>query len=270
MLQKLIAWFIRRSPSTKRRFWKWWYNTFTTKAKDQDFKFMNYGYDEDGFYPELNSEDESERYPIHLYHHVVTQVDISGKRILEVGSGRGGGASYIVRYLNPALVHGIDISESAVELCNEIPQAENLSFGEGDSENVPFENETFDVVLNVESSHCYGDMNKFLSEVKRVLMPGGYFLWCDLRPVNILENLNKQFSKSGLELIQKTDITNNIIIALEKMSESRKASIREKVPKLIRKVFESYAGVKGSYVHDSFINGDLIYISASLKNPINT
>ena len=96
MLQKLLAWFIRRSPSTKRRFWKWWYNTFTTKAKDQDFKFMNYGYDEDGFYPELNSEDESERYPIHLYHHVVTQVDISGKRILEVGSGRGGGASYIV------------------------------------------------------------------------------------------------------------------------------------------------------------------------------
>ena len=109
---------------------------------------MNYGYDEDGFYPELNSEDESERYPIHLYHHVVTQVDISGKRILEVGSGRGGGASYIVRYLNPALVHGIDISESAVELCNEIPQAENLSFGEGDSENIPFEYETFDVVLN--------------------------------------------------------------------------------------------------------------------------
>ena len=168
------------------------------------------------------------------------------------------------------MVHGIDISESAVELCNEIPKAENLSFSEGDSENIPFKNETFDVVLNVESSHCYGDMNKFLSEVKRVLIPGGFFLWCDLRPINILENLNNQFFKSGLELIQKTDITNNIIIALEKMSESRKASIREKVPKLIRKVFESYAGVKGSHVHDSFINGDLIYLSAALKNPINT
>ena len=127
MLQKLIAWFIQRSPSTKRRFWKWWYNTFTTKAKDQDFKFMNYGYDEDGFYPELNSEDESERYPIHLYHHVATQVDISGKTILEVGSGRGGGASYIVRYLNPARVYGIDISDSAVELCNKIHSVQNLT-----------------------------------------------------------------------------------------------------------------------------------------------
>ena len=270
MLQKLLAWFIRRSPSTKRRFWKWWYNAFAKRAKNPDFKFMNYGYDEDGFYPELNSEDESERYPIHLYHHVATQVDISGKTILEVGSGRGGGASYIVRYLNPARVYGIDISDSAVELCNKIHSVQNLSFKEGDSENIPFEDETFEVVLNVESSHCYGDMDKFLSEVKRVLMPGGYFLWCDLRPSNIIEELNIQFSRSGLDLIQKNNITDNIIIALEKMSESRKASIRGEVPKLIRKVFESYAGVKGSSVHNSFLNGNLIYLSAMLKNPINT
>jgi len=113
-------------------------------------------------------------------------------------------------------------------------------------------------------------MDKFLSEVKRVLMPGGYFLWCDLRPSNIIEELNIQFSRSGLDLIQKNNITDNIIIALEKMSESRKASIRGEVPKLIRKVFESYAGVEGSSVHNSFLNGNLIYLSAMLKNPINT
>ena len=82
--------------------------------------------------------------------------------------------------------------------------------------------------------------------------------------------LNIQFSRSGLDLIQKENITDNIIIALEKMSESRKASIRGEVPKLIRKVFESYAGVKGSSVHNSFLNGNLIYLSAMLKNPINT
>jgi hypothetical protein len=48
------------------------------------------------------------------------------------------------------------------------------------------------------------------------------------------------------------------------MSDERRAGIKENVPKFIRKVFESYAGVKGSKVHDSFKNGTLTYWSAAL------
>ena len=35
----------------------------------------------------------------------------------------------------------------------------------GDSENLPFEDNTFDAVLNIESSHCYASMDKFIKEV---------------------------------------------------------------------------------------------------------
>ena len=54
---------------------------------------MNYGYiDLNGELPlELNPDDEEDRYFIQLYHHVATAVDIQGKDVLEVGSGRGGG-----------------------------------------------------------------------------------------------------------------------------------------------------------------------------------
>ena len=265
MFQKFLTWLIHLTPKIKRWFWKWWYNTFAKNTQGSNFKFMNYGYYDDDFFPELLLEDENERYPIHLYHYVASQVEISGKKILEVGSGRGGGASYIARYLNPRSVQAIDIFESAVDLCNKTHLVENLSFQVGDSENIQFNDDEFDVVINVESSHCYGDMEKFLSEVKRILKPGGYFLWCDLRPINILEKLNTQFSESGMTLIQKNNITKNIIIALEKMSDTRKASIKENVPKIIRKTFESYAGVKGSKVYASFINGDLIYLCATIK-----
>ncbi|MBT4370683.1 MAG: class I SAM-dependent methyltransferase [Candidatus Marinimicrobia bacterium] len=226
---------------------------------------MNYGYHADGFNPPLEESDENERYPIHLYHHVAAQIDLTGKTVLEVGSGRGGGASYVTRYLNPMSYVGIDISESAVDLCNKIHHLENLSFQVGDSENIPFKDGRFDVILNVESSHCYGDMDQFMEEVTRVLKPGGHFLWCDLRPINILEKLNTQFAESGMDSIQINNITDNIIIALEKMSDGRRAGIKENVPKFIRKVFESYAGVKGSKMYDSFINGDLIYLCATLK-----
>ena len=58
---------------------------------------MNYGYFAENFYPKLEKNDEPERYPIHLYHRVATQINLSGKKVLEVGSGRGGGLGLSVR-----------------------------------------------------------------------------------------------------------------------------------------------------------------------------
>lgn len=52
---------------------------------------------------------------------------------------------------------------------------------QGIATNLPFTSRSYDIVLNVESSHLYSDMNKFLEEVCRVLKPGGYFCWSDLR-----------------------------------------------------------------------------------------
>ena len=104
MFQKILTWFIQLTPGMKRWFWKWWYNAFAKRAQDDTFKFMNYGYHADGFNPPLQESDENERYPIHLYHHVATQIDITDKAVLEIGSGRGGGASYLTRYLNPIVL----------------------------------------------------------------------------------------------------------------------------------------------------------------------
>jgi hypothetical protein len=88
-----------------------------------------------------------------------------------------------------------------------------------------------------------------------------------LRPGNSKEKTNSHFANSGLQLINKNEITDNIIVALEKMSAGRKSAIKSRVPKLVRNIFESYAGVEGSRVHDSFKNGDLIYLSAAMQKP---
>jgi len=268
MIQKLLVWFIHFSPFTKKWFWKKWYTFFPRLAPNPDFKFMNFGFHEDGLHPDLGENDKLERYPIHLYHYVATQVDLAGKTVLEVGSGRGGGASYIARYLSPDQITGIDISITAVELCERLYKEKNLNFIVGDSENIPSEDESMDVVINVESSHCYGSVDLFLSEVKRVLRPGGHFLFCDLRPAEKLDLLNNQFNISGLELLKKKDITGNVILALEKMSDFRKNAIRAKVPRIIQDVFDSYAGVRGSRTYESFADGSLAYLSAVFQKPV--
>ncbi len=45
-------------------------------------------------------------------------------------------------------------------------------------------------MINIESSHCYGSMTRFLSEVSRVLRPNGYLLLADLRGTDGVEVLH--------------------------------------------------------------------------------
>ena len=234
MIKRIIVQILKLSPSSKRWFWKKWYNIFAKKAQNPDLKLMNYGYDAPNMELKLRSEDELERFSIQLYHYVSMHSDIKNKKVLEVGSGRGGGAAYIARYLDPLSVTGIDISDNAVSLCHNLYKLPNLDFVYGDSENIPFSENKYDVVINVESSHCYGNMERFLSEVYRVLKPGGSFLFCDFRTLEGIEELNENFSKSDLKFINRTDITDNVIKGLDGLSDYREEHIIESVPLLIR------------------------------------
>src|ERR1700752_4130464 len=101
---------------------------------------MNYGFvPPPGAEPlVLRSDDEPDRYWIQLYHQVAGAIALTGRSVLEVGSGRGGGASYVARYLGPRSLVGVDVSNSAVALCKERHHAPGLSFRQGDAEQLPF------------------------------------------------------------------------------------------------------------------------------------
>ena len=265
MLQKVIVWFLKLTPQTKRWFWKRWYNIFARRYNNLSLRCMNYGYYDKGFSPTLLPEDEQERYPLQLYHHVASQARISGKAVLEVGSGRGGGASYIAKTLGPSHYTGIDISSTAVDLCSRFYSQENLDFRVGDSESIPLEDSSVDIVINVESSHCYGSIPRFLKEVHRVLRPGGKFLFCDFRLSSQVDELLSEFAPAGFKQESYSDITPNVIEALRRLSEYRRAEIQSKMPRFLHSTLEAFAGVEGSKVFTSFDDGTLRYISASFE-----
>jgi SAM-dependent methyltransferase len=185
--------------------------------------------------------------------------------VLEVGCGRGGGAAYMLRYLRPASLTGIDLAANAVAFCRRRHCLPCLTFASGDAEAMPFASGSYDVIVNVESSHCYGSMERFLCEVQRVLRPGGYFLFTDHRSRDRLDTLRWQFRSAGLEPLGETDITPNVLRALDLDNDRKLALIRRKAPPLISKRFQQFAGIRGTKTYEAFKSGELIYMSFTLR-----
>jgi len=97
-----------------------WYIRLAAIDRDADMLLMNYGWaalDENQPRLELLPEDEKDRYCIQLYHRTAAAIDLRGLDVLEVGCGRGGGASYIQRYLAPHSMTGLDRTAPGIRFC---------------------------------------------------------------------------------------------------------------------------------------------------------
>ena len=264
MITNILKIIFRNFPKIKGKLWKSWYTYLGSKVISPDLRFMNYGYCSNDFHPTLSLKDEDERYPIHLYHYLCSKIELENLNVIEVGSGRGGGSDYISRTFNPKKVSAVDISRSAIELCARFYTRQNLDFICGNAEDLPFKNNYFDVVLNVESSHCYPSFENFLKEVVRVLKPSSHFLFTDFRPSNELESFNKVIN-DYFEVCLEEEITDNVISALDLMSEKRAEQIKHFLPSFLSHISLSFAGVKGSDLYESFVKKELRYFMYVLK-----
>lgn len=253
-------------------FWKNWYNflAFAFGPDHSDITFMNYGFlpltdsEKNMLNLKLLSIDRSEEFFSNLYHTTISDVQdlLKGSHILEVGAGRGGGASFISRYFSPESYVGLDFSETVVELNNIRHKGiDRLSFQPGNAENIPFPNNSFDFVLNVESSHCYSNITKFFLEVHRVLKPNGYFLMADFRIKESMPLLFMSLKSIGWgEPVKVFDITANVFAALEAYDEIKRAKINNVTSlQFLRKFIGEFAGVSGGKIYESFRNRATLY-----------
>jgi ubiquinone/menaquinone biosynthesis C-methylase UbiE len=259
-------------PAFRRIIWKPVYETMAKNFKDSDWHFMNYGYVPFAWEKALTlrEEDEINRYPLQLYHYLASLIDVSGTEMLEVGSGRGGGASYINKYLKPKQITGLDIAYNAVKLANENHATRGLKFVQGSAENLPFSDESFDVVINVESCHAYGSVPAFLKEVKRVLRPGGYLLCTDMRSPNGMRTLKNNLLATGMCLSKEEVITENVINAIEYEENIKQKRISDNIPKWFTKAFKEFAGVRGSQIYQDLKNSSLVYHRFVLQKHFKT
>ncbi|HUS86220.1 MAG TPA: class I SAM-dependent methyltransferase [Bacteroidales bacterium] len=264
--------FCDKYPGFRKLSRKFMYSLFAYLVRATHWKFMNYGYDEPAgtwMHPSLNEDDEDNRYSIQLYHHLAVNVSLDKKKVLEVGCGRGGGASYLGRYFNPYKIVGLDYCGKAISFCKKNYKENNLSFVRGDAESLPFDDHSFDLVFNVESSHCYGSFTRFVQQVARVLNPGGYFLITDFREPEKIEGFIDSLKDSGLNLISNRDISDNVLSALDSHNEKKLMIISKNVPPWLRGLMREFAGVQGSNLYKKFRSDKMKYLSIVLqKQPV--
>jgi ubiquinone/menaquinone biosynthesis C-methylase UbiE len=253
---KMIIHALKRYAWFKRFNAKVTYELLAKHIPVAEWQFMNYGYvpNESEKPLDLPNDPNLQRYPLQMYHYLASMTGIAGKEVLEVGSGRGGGAKHIASALHPSFYTGMDLAQSAVDLANKIHVLPNLRFIQGSAEAIPLKDNSIDVVVNVESCHAYGSVDKFLSEVRRVLKPGGHLLLVDFRNEENVENmdtLKHQLRDSGLTMLQEENITANVIQSIEAEDESKKRRIERLIPQKWQKLFSEFAGVVGSRFYET-------------------
>jgi SAM-dependent methyltransferase len=229
------------------------------------FTVLNYGFTSD---PENSviAAKEPEFYCLRLYEHAVRDTPLAGRDVLEVSCGRGGGANFVSRTFEPQRYLGVDLSEENVGLARARAARSGLTFDVGNAEQLDLPEESFDVVINIEASHLYDDRGRFFAEVLRVLRPGGYFCYTDGCWAD--DDCTEELLDAGFTLLERLEITSNVLHALRKDSARRTALFDAMTNRDLREEYKHWGGVVGYRAYNRFEAGQTRYFSHRLRKPL--
>jgi SAM-dependent methyltransferase/acyl carrier protein len=214
--------------------------------------FLNYGYIGLGKGDEARFEVPGGTFnpsSIRLVYELIGATDLRDQRVLDVGCGRGGTVALLSERFE-ANATGVDLSPEAIAFCRRIHRGAGTHFEIGDAEHLPFDENSFDVVTNIESSHTYPNLRAFLAEVRRVLVPGGWFLYTDLLPVQRWMEVRALLSPFGLTVVADRHITPNVLASCDDVAATRAQAFDEKSA-----LIDNFLAVPGSAVYEQMHSG---------------
>jgi SAM-dependent methyltransferase len=169
---------------------------------------------------------------------------VAGSHVLDVASGSGGPALYLARKRG-CRITGIDINEEGVNSASQAALAANVvnaNFQRVDlDQSLPFDAESFDAIVCIDSMNHFRDRRGVLREWYRVLKPGGRVLFTDpvvltgpisneelaarsnigfflFVPPDVTESYVRE---AGFHLLRREDVTGNIELTSGRWHDAR-------------------------------------------------
>jgi phthiocerol/phenolphthiocerol synthesis type-I polyketide synthase E len=256
-------------PSALKASYKRFYDGVSAQLKSNVFGqfsyFLNYGYvpnDQPEFAAVSLPEHYINRNSVKLVLEVIQDCPVEGKRVLDVGCGRGGTIHVFKTFFKPARMVGLDLSTNAIQFCQEAHKDPRVSFHEGDAESLPFDDRSFDIVTNLESSHSYPHIHRFYSEVFRILAPGGHFLYTDALAVQQMASSIEYLRHIGFEVERDRDITNNVLRSCDEVAKTRVQAFDARNDS---QLMENFLATPGSNVYREMESGRWTYRILKLR-----
>lgn len=230
--------------------------------------FLNYGY-----VPNENAEQARVTPPRHVLNRncIRLVLELIGDcplspacAVLDVGCGRGGTVGALRQYFTVGPVTAVDLSLAAVAFAGRAQGVATGRFLAGNAQELPFRGASFDVVLNLESSHCYPDPLRFYGEVHRLLRPGGYFLYADLLAAEWLPRCRSALVELGFAVERELDITSNVLLSCD---ETARVHARAFGDRGALRDAAGFVAAPGSSTYEAMKHGELRYVSYRFRKP---
>lgn len=123
-------------------------------------------------------------------------------KVLDTGCGFGLTDIVLAQRIPDIEIVGIDLSDHllrhAAQCLEESGLQQRIRFEKADVEKLPFGDETFDAVLNINMVHLVDSPVRMLDEIERVLVPEGYLFIVDIRR-SLIGLLEREF-RSALNI----------------------------------------------------------------------
>ena len=150
-------------------------------------------------------------------------------KLLDIGCGTG----YLINMLSKdynAEYIGLDLSPEMIKQAKS-KNIKNAIFVEGRSDEIPFDDNTFNIVTCSQSFHHYPDTDNAMQEARRVLKPGGLYILSDTGVgffkmlgvkidgdcnVSYMEKTIKDMERNGFMIVKAEKVTTFIYTVIGK------------------------------------------------------
>ncbi len=132
---------------------------------------------------------------------------IQGPKVLEVSFGTG---YLLTQYADQFDTYGIDYNEKMVSIATENLKTKGFKANliQGSVESLPYDSDSFDCIVNTMAFTGYPDAHKAMSELYRVLKPGGKLVLIDVnypKTGNFMGRLLARFWGAAGDIIRDMD-----------------------------------------------------------------